>query len=213
MEKRFLLNSEWLLLKTKFREKFKGGAMKKTTYLLVISILFTVFILSDEPAKPVLKTGDVDHFVKTFPSLSKDFSKLGSKYNARKGEISFPQAMTASKEAQGILKKYNWDEKYFGKAQAIVTGYSVIKYGEQLGSVDDQLSRSLKEIDANPNLSQDMKKQLKQQLTASQQMMRTQGKALKQSVHPKDIELIKPFVKELGIALSDKKDADKKIED
>ncbi len=179
----------------------------KLFFMAVIIAVFTSLLVSaaskDSTQTPqqVLKQGDVERFIKTFPELKKDFKNLGVKYDAKSGNLSYPSALQASQEYMAILKKHGWDENYFMKAACICLGYSIIEYGKQMQNVDPQLEKSLKELESNPNLSADFKKQLKDQLLAAKGILSQQGQALSQSVHPNDLQMIKPFLNQLKVAL------------
>ena len=168
-------------------------------------IIFTLFILvsftaAQDPPKPpkqILKPGDVEHFIKTFPLLEKDFEKFNMKYEAKSGDVTFPEALKASNEFLQLLKKHGWDENFWLKAGTIMMGYSAIVYGKEIKKADSEFEKSLKDIESNPNIPAAMKKQLKDQLKAAQGMMKTQGSALQQNIHAQDLKLITPHIKEI----------------
>lgn len=174
--------------------------------LLIFVILFTVslFLFSDEPPKPVLKKGDVKHFIKTFPLLQKDLDKFGVKYEAKEGDIDVPTALQASNEFMVILKKHGWDEQFYQKWGVIFLGYSTIEYGKGIKEADAGIKKSLKEIEENTALSPEMKETLKKRLMAVKGAMKNQAQAFKKKIHEADLALIKPLVKDLKNVLEKK---------
>ena len=79
----------------------------------------------------------------------------------------------------------------------ILLGYSFIVYGEEKKKADSALEKSLKEIDSNPHLSDEMKKQLKEQMKTVKGVLKTQQSNFKQKIHLKDLDLIRPHVEAL----------------
>jgi hypothetical protein len=172
--------------------------MRRQTLLLLAVVLFAIAILatSKEPPKPILKKGDVERFIKTFPLLKNDFEKFGAKYETKSGDVTIPEAMKASSEFLAILKKHGWDEHFFQKAGTIMTGYSLIQYGKHMSKAQAEYEKALKDIESNPDIPEAMKEQLKAQLTAAKGMMQRPGDVLK-NIHPEDILLIKPHLEAL----------------
>jgi hypothetical protein len=154
-----------------------------------------------EPPKPVLKEGDVKHFIKTFPLLKKDLKDFGMEYEAKAGNVTIPDALKASEKFLEILKKHGWDEQFFTKMATITFGYSSIQYGAGIKKATPEIEKSLKEIEANTALSAEMKEQLKKQIMAAKDMMKLQEKELGKRIHKSDLELIRPLIKELKTVL------------
>ncbi len=173
--------------------------MKLKVFVLVILFSLSLMVLADEPEapKPVLKKGDVERFIKTFPLLKEDFKKFEVKYDGKSGIVTYPEALAASGEFLGILKKHGWDEQFFTKTAAICVGYSMIVAGKAMKDADPQVAKAMKEIESNPHLSAEMKKQLIEQMKTVKGAMKQQQKALKKSSHKADMELIKPHIQDL----------------
>ena len=173
--------------------------MRFKIFILVIIFVLSVVVFADEPQspQPLLKPGDVKNFIKTFPLLKEDFKKFDVKYDGKSGIVTYPEALAASQEFQGILKKHGWDEHYFEKTAAICLGYSTIVYGKEMQKVDPAIDKAMKEIESNPNLSAEMKKQLMEQMKSVKGTMKQQQQALKESVNEADMELIKPNIQDL----------------
>lgn len=182
--------------------------MKSKVFIIVILFALSSFILAEktEEPTPVLKAGDVKHFIKTFPLLKKDFEKHGVEYEAKAGTMTYPEAIKAGGDFLGILKKHGWDEHFFTKAVTIFMGYSSIVYGKEMKKVDPQIEKSLKEIESNPHLSDEMKKQLIAQMKSVKGIMKTQQTAWKKRIHKSDLALIKPQIAELKKILEESKD-------
>jgi hypothetical protein len=177
--------------------------MKFKMVLLVIMVLSASLMVAQEPPKPVLVKGDVVKFIKTFPLLKKDLKRLGATYSAKNGNVTIPEALKASEEYNAILKKHGWDEHFFVKFMTIARAYSTIVYGKEIKNADPKIAKAIKDIESNPHLSADMKEKLKAQLLATRGILKQQGKALMQNLHPKDLALVKPRVKELKAVMEE----------
>ena len=173
--------------------------MKLKVFVLVILFTLSAVVFADEPEapKPVLKPGDVKHFIKTFPLLKEEFKKFEVKYDGKAGIVTYPEALAASGEFLGILKKHGWDEQFFTKTAAICVGYSMIVAGKAMKNADPQVAKAIKEIESNPHLSDAMKKQMIDQMKTVKGVMKEQQKALKRSAHKADMELVKPHIEDL----------------
>ena len=180
----------------------------KVKLLVIVILLFvsTSFVIAaeSEPPKPVLKPGDVKHFIKTYPLLVKDLEKYGMKYEAKAGNVTVPEALKASEEFREILKKHGWDEQFWHKFATIAMGYAFIQYGKGIKEADPKIAKAIKEIENNSALSEQMKAQLKQQLTAVKGVMKAHDEQLKTQVHKEDMDLIRPLVNELKTVMENK---------
>lgn len=182
--------------------------MKSKLVIVVILLMLSAFLAAEEPAdkkKPVLEAGDVMKFIKTFPLLKKDFDKYGAKYDAKAGNVTVPQALRANAEYQAILKKHGWDEFFYNKFHTIVMGYASIVYGKEMKNADPKMQEALKKIEENPHLSDAMKEQMKKSVAMAKGVMKSQQQMFSKMIHKKDLELIRPFVKELKKVMDDKK--------
>ena len=150
-----------------------------------------------EPPDPVLKKGDVLRFIKTYPLMVEDFEKYEVKMNAESGEMTYPEALKANQEFMGILKKHGWDEHFFLKMQAIALGYVVLTAEDDQQEMDPNIEKQIKEIEANTALSEEMKKQMIEQLKNIKGVMKQQYDMLNRSIHKADLELIKPHIEDL----------------
>jgi len=173
--------------------------MKKILSIIILFLLVSslVAVEATEPPKQILKKGDVVKFIKTFPLLKTDLEKLGAKYEARKGDVTIPEALVANTEFRNILTKHGWDEQFFQKSNAILMAFSSIVYSKSLKTANSEIEKSLKEIDTNPNIPDSMKKQLKEQMMAAQGMASAGSAIYKKNVHPADLALIKPHIEAL----------------
>ncbi len=180
--------------------------------LIIVALLWALVSFSavpftaaaePEPAKPVLKSGDVKQFIKTFPLLKKDLEKFGMKYEAKGGDVTVPEGLKANRDFVGILKKHGWDEHFWHKFTTIAMGYAFVRYGKGIKEADPEIAKAIKEIDGNPAISDRMKAHLKKQLTAAKGLMKTQGEQLKRQIHKADMDLIRPLVEELKAVLED----------
>jgi len=177
--------------------------MKLKVFVTVILFCFASLVMAKEPEppKPMLKKGDVIHFIKTFPLLKKDLKDFGMEYEAKAGNVTIPEALKASEKILEILKKHGWDEQFFIKMATITLGYSSIQYGAEIKKADPQIEKSLKEIEANAAISAEMKEQLKKQIMAARGIIKHQEKQLENRIHKSDLDLIRPLIKELKTIL------------
>lgn len=60
-------------------------SIKFTVLILIFFIPFTGIAKTDPVAEPVLKKGDIEKFVKTWPLLEKDFKNFGMEMDTRGG--------------------------------------------------------------------------------------------------------------------------------
>jgi hypothetical protein len=151
---------------------------------------------ADDPV-PVLKKGDVERFIDSFPKLAKELEKLGMKYDAEEGDYSLPEAVQANAEFNAVLKKHGWDEKFFIKMQAIFLGYTAIVYKKEMANVAPEIAKAIKEIESAPGMSEAMKKQMIERMKASQKMMEGSQSGMQTSVHEDDLALIRPKIPDL----------------
>jgi hypothetical protein len=163
---------------------------KKIVGLLIIILLLSCVALAKESPKPILKTGDVKNFIKTFPLISKELKEYGVKYERKSGNIAFPEALKASSDFHKILNKYGWDKGFYIKMSTIFTGYVALVYSEEFQKAESEIKKSIKEMESNPNIPEAMKKQLKDQFKASYGVMLNSGKELKKNIHENDLKLI-----------------------
>ncbi len=171
--------------------------MQKITVSLGLFIVLCGLAAAQDTPDPVLVKGDVERFIQTYPVLVEKLTEMGMKYDAREGDYSLPEAVQVSTEFQALLKKHGWDEAFFTKMPVILLGYAAIEYKKEFQEIDPQFAQAIKEIESNPGMSEAMKKQMIEQMKAAQGMMKSQEGGLQQSIHPNDLELIGPKVKEL----------------
>jgi hypothetical protein len=168
--------------------------MKKIAAVILCIALFGSVGWTEDDPKPVLKKGDVEKFIKTFPLLKGEFEKFGAKYDAKEGDVTVPEALKVNAEFRGILKKHGWDEAFFVKMQAIMLGYTAIVYKKEMAEVGPQIAKAIKEIEATEGMSEAMKKQMVERLKASQKMMGGGESGMETSLAEADLDLIRPKI-------------------
>ena len=92
--------------------------------MLILLVPFAGIAKTDPVPDPVLKKGDIEKFVKTWPKLENDFKKLGMKMDSREGNVTMPEAVRTGNEYLSILQKHGWDENFWTKFTVILQGYS-----------------------------------------------------------------------------------------
>lgn len=172
--------------------------MVKTIVVLMLSTFLMLTMAADnqkttaDNVKPVLKPGDVKNFIKNFPAVSRELKQLGADIDGRKGDInSMAAALAVNAKYRAVLQKHGWDEHFFQKWFTIMRGYAGVKYKDKMKESQPKIAESLKQIENNPHLSADMKKNMKKQLTALQG---TLGQSMIFNVHKDDLALIKPHM-------------------
>jgi hypothetical protein len=171
--------------------------MKASFSILIILLLLAFAGIAQEKPIQILESGDVEHFINTFPKLEKDLEKYGLRYEAREGNVTIPEAVKAKDDFLSILKKHGWDENFFQKFGTIMIGYSSIVYGKEMKKAETEFDRSIREIDSNPNLTAEMKSQFKEQMRAAQSALKNQDNTLMKSIHQNDLDLVKPYIEEI----------------
>jgi len=166
--------------------------------LLGLSGLATAEPPAETAQKPILVKGDVERLIKTYPLLKNDLDKLGMKYDG-KGDMMLPDAIKANAEFKGILQKHGWDDQFFQKITVITAGYASLVIIEKLGENNPEIKEAIKTIDENPDIPKETKDQLKKDLLAGMDAMQKEGHAMSKQIHPQDLELIRPFIKDLKI--------------
>lgn len=103
--------------------------------LLIISCACAFSAVSAEnPAasSAQLKSGDIQHFIKTMPNMIKELEKLGAQY----GDIQDPgsaQALMANDKVQAVLAKFKWDDSsFFQKLSAISSGFARVRMEQEM---------------------------------------------------------------------------------
>jgi len=179
-------------------------------FVMVMILSAPLFLCAEEPQpKKILVPGDVERFVKTFPLLKEDFEKYGAKYEAKSGNITIPEALSASSEYMAVLKKHGWDEQFFLKMTTIFSAYASIVYKKEMKAQGPQIAEALKQIESNPQLSADMKKQLVSQMKQTMGAIE-QGSGLFGGLHPEDVALVTPFVDQLKAVMDEGKEKRKR---
>ncbi|MBN1271931.1 MAG: hypothetical protein JXB26_06630 [Candidatus Aminicenantes bacterium] len=173
------------------------------TVLILITICFSPSLLAEDPPVPVLEEGDVVHFIETYPELSADLENLGMEYEPTTGHLTIPEAAQQNSELLSLLKKHGWDENFFNKVGVICLGYSILEYKSEVPEMDANVAKSIKEIEANPYMTEAQKKQMIERLKASRGIIASQASTMESKVHEQDLALIKPHMKELKEVLED----------
>jgi hypothetical protein len=177
--------------------------MKEILLIIAISFMIASVVSAVDLPQQVLEPGDVEHFLKTFRLIEKDFENFGVKHNVHDGTLTVPESIEAKNQLLEIFKKHGWGEEFFQKAGVILMGYSSIEYGRQVKTTDSEIEKSLKELESNPNLSAEMKKQLKEQMMMAKKMMATQDTTFKENIHPADRQMIMSHISELKKVLEE----------
>jgi len=176
--------------------------IKKIAALLLVASLFGFATAQDDPV-PMLKEGDVELFIQTYPEISQQLEDLGMEYEAKTGDYDIPDSLRYDTKLREILKKHGWDENFFTVMGIIMQGYTALAYGEQQPEIDRKIADSIKEIESNPALSEAMKAQLIESMKAAQGMMADQGASMKENIHPDDLAQIEEHMDELKELLED----------
>ena len=134
---------------------------------------------------------------KTAENNGFDFRKLGMKMDSRKGNATLPEAVRTGNEYMAILKKHGWDETFWHKFNVVLQGYSYFEYQKGKKEADTSMTEGMKEIQKNPHLSPEMKKQLMANLKKVKGAMEQSAGAFLKNINPADLALIKPKIKEI----------------
>jgi len=178
--------------------------MKKLAALVLIAAL-AGFAFAGEDPKPILKKGDVEKFIKTYPALSEELDKFGIELEGEAGNYTVPEPLRYNQELLGILKKHGWDEHFFAAVGTIMRGYINIVYKQEVKSMDKEVAEAIEKIEGDPNLSDAMKKQMVEQMKASQKMMSGGAAVYGQEIHPDDFAQVTENIEGLKEVLEEKK--------
>lgn len=178
--------------------------MKKLSALILLIFVAGFSVYGEDP-EPKLKPGDVEHFLKTFPLVSQQLEELGMQYEAESGDYDLPDAARFNQEFLAILKKHGWDENFFSVMALIMKGYTALAYKAELPEIDRKIAEAIKEIEANPALSDAMKKQMIEQIKASQGLAAGQQTTLEEDIHPDDLAQISEYMEEIKALLDEDK--------
>lgn len=167
----------------------------------MILILFGFFLAvhpaADHQPEPVLEKGDIEKLLKTWPALEKDMKKFGMKMDTKSGSATIPEAVMAGNEYMSILKKHGWDENFWTKFTVVIQGYSFFQYKKGKKEADSSMSKSMEEIQKNPHLSPEMKKQLMANLKMVKGALEQSAGTLLKNINPSDLAFIKPNIKKI----------------
>jgi hypothetical protein len=171
--------------------------LNSAVVLLSVFCLTSVWSQIPEGPDPVLGEGDVKQFVETYPQLKMDLDEYGVQMDLEAGELSYDEALKANQEFLAILKKHGWDENFWVKAQTILLGIMVLTSEEAGQQSNPEFEKAKEQIESNPALSAEMKKQLLERLAGTQAAMGTQMQMMKTRINPLDLAQVKPHLEEL----------------
>lgn len=117
--------------------------------LVLLAALFVLPLTSMAEAEgPVaqLKSGDVKHFLDSFPKMLADLKKLGEGYEDIENPTAI-QAIMASDEVQTIMQRYGWDQDtYMQKVTAIAGAYAAVRMDEELANLPEAQRAMVKQM-------------------------------------------------------------------
>jgi hypothetical protein len=168
--------------------------MKELSKPLFLCFFFLLFAetLKAQEVQPVLKDGDIEHFIKTFKPMTEELDALGHDFEDEEEDedemdpaAAFANLRASMKEIMAkdevltILKKYDWDENFIDIYIAISMGYYYNKMNNELEKMDDEE----KEV-SKPFMD----------------LFLDQFKLL---VHKKDLEMLQDHMKELDVVFEE----------
>ena len=161
-----------------------------TTYIMVLLVGFGT--VQAQEISPVLKNGDIDHFIKSFKPMTTELEALGHTFNASDENDNEMNPMAdfanmrmkmkevmSKNEVLTILKKYDWDENFLDIYIAVSMGYFYNTINMELDKMDD----------AEKEMAKPMMDMFLNQITLM--------------VHKDDIEMLKPRMADLDIVFED----------
>lgn len=178
--------------------------IKLFTFIVVLAFSLAVIPATDPVPDRVLEKGDIAKLIKTWPSLEKEMKKFGMKMDAKEGNVTIPEAYRTGNEYLSMLKKHGWDENFWQKFTVMLQGYSFFQYKKGKKEADTNMSKSMKEMEKNPHLSEAMKEQLIKQMKMVKGVMKQQGSLLMKNINPEDLAYIKPNLEKIKKVLEKK---------
>lgn len=144
------------------------------TAFAVFCLIAVSVVGAQESPSPRLIQGDVGKFIDTWPGLSTELAALDMEYAEGDDIGSYFAAASFNAEAMAIFAKYGWDEDYYPKASVIMMTSVMLEGARQMKSDSETAG---------------MAGMFEAQLT--------------QSVHPNDIDLVRPRVPEIVALLEE----------
>lgn len=88
------------------------------------------------PPKAVLKEGDIERFMETYPKLEAEFEALDGEWEDADFATAL-SALEANAEVQAILDRYGWDAAFFSKLEVIVRSMALLEIEAQLAELPE----------------------------------------------------------------------------
>jgi len=163
--------------------------------VMALALLVLVLGVGEASAAP-LGPGDISRFVGCLEELTRAF---GWERNSE-AEAAVQQWAEDGAEFPGIAKvmsRYGFTQKSWAEiGERIVRAYAALKVEQQTRELETYLQTTLDDIRSDPNLSQERKKQMMEQVKASHARTKTAAAA-----PAEDKAAVEPFVRQLDALL------------
>lgn len=149
-----------------------------------------------------LTPGDVQHFIKHYPSLVKEFKEMDVKFNEKNKTFDFSDALMQNQEVLNVLSEHGYNDanEFVLKTAAIALSYASIRLKEEVSMNSPEIQQALREIENSPDLTPEQKEQYKQQMMSTIESVEASGKQL---ASEEDIKVVEPFVDQLTEVLEE----------
>lgn len=181
--------------------------MLRSASLLFALLLLSVFNINGQPETETYKitSADVNRFISSFPDIKEDLEELDIKYVQADNNLTMPEGVEILNKVNVIVQKHGYEDytDFLVKAGTIITAYTAVEMGREAGSVQPEIQQAIQEIDKNPNLTSEQKKQMKEALIQSSKAMEDYSKSASTD---ENIAAVKPYTSQIKQMLEDSDD-------
>lgn len=168
---------------------------------IALGILFSVTLFAQMPdnSTPVLKSTDVERFIKHFPSLQKEFEAASFEFDADDDIESLMEAADEYAEINTMVQKYGYSDyaEFALQTWAIAACYASVKMeSEGMPNVEEAIA----DIESDENMTAEQKQMAIQQLQAVYAAL---GTSITSMANEQDVTLVKKYVKELDVIFNE----------
>lgn len=173
--------------------------------LVLVACLAPVLCANAEAQtrRQVLVPGDVERFIKTFPAINGEYRKLGITYDPKTGVVTGMDQPRARREVRKILNANGWTMAFLPKMRVIIHGYAVERYGELRKPAEAKVVEKVKEIQDSKELDDETKEAVYKGVEQAAVMSDKLAADYRATLHPKDLEQIRPHLGALAKVLND----------
>ena len=167
--------------------------LRSACFFIFVFILSILSASSQEDSETIkITSADVDKFITSFPDIQKDLEALDAHYIQSDDNLTMPEGVEIMNKINDIVREHGYTDyyDYIAEAGAIITAYTSVELGREAGSIQPEIQKALNEIEQNPYLTAEQKKDMKTALMQSSQAMEDYSKSASTD---ENVEVIKPY--------------------